>query len=780
MQVGSTEALPIDAALPEIRRVLDERRAVVVTAAPGAGKTTRVPPALIDAGRVRLLQPRRVAARAIARRIAAERGWTPGREVGWHVRFDRRETGETRLLVATEGILTARLQHDPLLSDFRTVIVDEFHERSIHSDLGLALARQAWIAREDLRIVVMSATIDAAAVAAFLDDCPVIDVPGRLHPIAVTYRPGADPVDVLVDERPRLDGAALVFLPGVREIRAVRERVESRLAGLPVFELHGSLDADLQDAALVPGDGPRVVLATNIAETTLTVPDVRLVIDAGWQKMPRHDAARGVDALVLERVSADAADQRSGRAGRLAPGRAIRLWDSHVRLRPHREPEIARVDLAGPVLEVLAWGGDPRTFEWFEAPRPDRLDAALRLLERLGAVDAAGRLTEPGRAMHRFPLHPRLSRILLEGEGAADVARAAALLSERVDWPAAGAATMCDLLAAVEQLRGGRTRARQGLPVDAIARELQAVYRRVTGRAPRASLNERDFRRAVFTGYADRVARRRAPGSDRFLLATGAGGRLARESGVVDAELIVALDVRATEGADAVIRAATAIEREWLSTTSIDVRHHIDREGVVRAERVERYDAIPLRTVDVPIDPAEAAPLVEAALLECGPRPEDRQLLARARVAGLELTFEELVRAAAAFVTRLDDVDLRSVVPYEQAQQIERNAPTSLDLPSGRRARLDYRDDGRIVASVKLQELFGLAETPRLGRQGTPVLFELLAPNGRPVQVTSDLRSFWTTSYQQVRKELRGRYPRHPWPEDPWTAQPTHRPVKRS
>ncbi|HUL75465.1 MAG TPA: helicase-related protein, partial [Vicinamibacterales bacterium] len=367
------ESLPVDPYLDAIVRQLAERRALVVTAAPGAGKTTRVPPALVAAGPVILLQPRRVAARAIARRIAHERGWTIGREVGWHVRFDRQFTADTRLLVATEGVLTARLQQDPLLTGFRTIVIDEFHERSIHADLGLALARQAWLARDDLRLVVMSATLDARRVSQFLGDCPVVDVPGRSFPLEIGYRPDLAPEDAIVDLLPKTQsGALLVFLPGAPEIRRTAERLALKLTGrdVAVLPLHGGLDADEQDAALRPSAKPRVILATNLAETTLTVPDVVAVIDTGLHKVARYDADRAIDTLVTERIPADAAAQRAGRAGRLGPGVVKRLWDARDRLRPHREPEIHRVDLSAAALDVIAWGGDPRTFEWFEAPRP--------------------------------------------------------------------------------------------------------------------------------------------------------------------------------------------------------------------------------------------------------------------------------------------------------------------------------------------------------------------------------------------------------------------------
>jgi len=773
--------LPVDAFIDEILRQLRDRRAVVITAAPGAGKTTRVPPALVVDGPVLLLQPRRVAARAIARRIADEHGWTVGREVGWHVRFDQRFSRETRLLVATEGVLTAKLQHDPLLADFRTIVIDEFHERSIHADLGIAFARQAWLAREDLRLVVMSATLDVNRVSRFLNDCPVVEVPGRLYPVETSYRPGIELERAVTDVFGEQRGSILCFLPGAPEIRRAGDRLASLVPpDVPVLPLHGSLDADDQDRALTPSEQRRVILATNIAETTLTVPDVRVVIDTGLQKVARYDANRGVDSLETERVSQDSADQRAGRAGRLAEGIAVRLWDSRDRLRPFREPEIARIDLASVLLDVIAWGGDPAAFEWFQAPSPDATAAALHLLRALGATDASSKLTSLGRDLHRLPLHPRLARVLLAANGAHTAARACAVLTERHYLPALGRATTCDLLMAVDdELR---------LPghVRHVAAELRRLAESLLGRRSAQSIDEVAFRRAVLAGYPDRVARRRAAGGQTFLLSSGTGARQGRESGVYDAEFIVAVDVTrggSSNAPDAIVRVATAIDRDWLEPTSIDVEHVLDASsGTVRANRVERYGAVTLRQAAAPIDAAVAAGLVAKTYLDRGLTSADEQLMRRLECAGLPYSREEqilLVQAASQGRTRVDEVDLFSALPHDACRTLDREAPADLILPSGRRSSLDYRSDGRVVASVKLQELFGLAETPRLGRKRVPVTFELLAPNGRPVQVTADLRSFWSTGYPEVRKELRARYPKHPWPEDPWTAPPTHRPLGR-
>src|SRR5437867_2785904 len=386
------DPLPIDSHIDLILDHVRRSRAAVVTAAPGAGKTTRVPPALMADGPVILLQPRRVAARAIAARIADERGWTLGREVGWQIRFERRFTAETRLLVVTEGILTARLQSDPLLSDFRTIVGDEFDERSVHADLALAFARQAWRAREDLRIVVMSATLESRPVSAFLNDCAVVDVPGRQHRVDVAYAPTTSVAEAAREAFAETNGNVLCFLPGAGEIRRAMADLETMKKGsdpfaeVEILPLHGSLDGDAQDLVLRQSTRRRIIVATNIAETSLTVPGVTAVVDSGLHKVARYDADRGIDSLETERITADAADQRAGRAGRIAPGVVRRLWDARDRLRPRREPEIHRIDLASTALDVIAWGGDPRTLEWFEPPGEKPIDAALELLARLGLI----------------------------------------------------------------------------------------------------------------------------------------------------------------------------------------------------------------------------------------------------------------------------------------------------------------------------------------------------------------------------------------------------------
>ena len=769
--------LPIDPYLPEIVERLDRGRALVVVAPPGAGKTTRVAPALVARGALILLQPRRVAARSLARRIAEEQGWQVGREVGWQVRFEREYSEATRLLVATEGILTARLLADPLLSGFRTVIVDEFHERSVHADLALAFLKQAMAARDDLRVVVMSATLDAAPVAAFLGGCPVLEVPGRPYPVEVGYSPGSSPAAALREAAAQAGGHLLCFLPGAAEIRETEAALAG--AGLEVRPLHGSLDARAQDLALAPSARRKAILATNIAETSLTVDGVDTVVDSGWHKVLRYDAERGIDRLEAERIPADSAEQRAGRAGRTGPGRAVRLWDPRDRLRPHREPEVRRIDLAGPLLDIIAWGGDPLAFEWFDTPPEDRVHPALELLGLLGAVDGR-RLTPLGQTLRRLPLAPRLARVLAEAGASPRAAAACALLSERrggMGPSGTAPSTDSDVLALVDRLGDAPG------PVRQAARELLRIAERLLGERPVMN-DDASLRRALFVGYPDRVARRREPASPRLVLASGHGAVLGRESGVREAELLVALDVvagRAGPGSEALVRVASRVEREWLRPTHREVVHRFDAgSGAVRAVERDWYLKLLLAERAVPARPGEAGPLLAAALRERGLDQSGEALRRRLAFAGIGVDLLARLEAAAGGHTRLPELDAGELLTFEERQAVERQAPSSLSLPSGRRVPLEYSEDGGVSAAVKLQELFGLGETPRVGPRKEPVTLSLLAPNGRPVQTTRDLKSFWDRTYPQVRKELRGRYPRHPWPEDPWTAPPTHRTKKRA
>ncbi len=768
--------LPIDSHLPGIRQTLDRSGAVIVVAPPGTGKTTRIPPHLTTAGKTLLLQPRRVAARALARRIAAERGWTVGQEVGWHIRFERRFGPGTRLIVATEGVLTARLQSDPLLHGFDTIILDEFHERSIHADLALALLKQAREARGDLRIVVMSATIDARPISAFLGDCPIVAIDAPTHPVEVAYAPSASVADSVLQRFPGGEGHILCFLPGAPEIHRVERELRGRLtgAGAPLLlPLYGALDVNAQEAALAPSNRRKVILATNVAETSLTIEGVTEVIDTGLHKVMRRDPATGLDRLDTERVSADSARQRAGRAGRTGPGHVLRLWHEHDELRPHREPEIERIDLARTALEILAWGDDPATFAWFEAPPATALDDALRLLAALGALEG-GKLTEVGRQLCRVPLHPRLARLFLAAGAGPRAAAACACVSE--GWRPRGEpeTTVSDLLSLADRIAEAPHHVR---------RTRDQILRLAPAGDTTADDSDLSLLHAVHQAYADRLARRREPGSPRLLLVSGSGAELGRESGVREGEYLVAVDLvagRRGPGSEARVRTASLVEPEWIAGTHSELVHRFDpASSAVRAEQIVFHGALELERRPAEPDPEETTRLLVQESQRQGPDEATAGLLHRLTFAGIEIDLDHLLGLALTGTRRLKRIDLASMLPYPVREQLNAAAPESIPVPSGRNARLDYRSDGSVAASVKLQELFGLADTPCLGPSKTPVTFLLLAPNGRPVQTTTDLRSFWNTTYPEVRKELRGRYPKHPWPEDPWTATATHRTSRR-
>ncbi|HEV7487653.1 MAG TPA: ATP-dependent helicase C-terminal domain-containing protein [Thermoanaerobaculia bacterium] len=713
--------LPIDAHVAEIAAHVRAHRSAVIVAPPGSGKTTRIPPALASIGRTILLQPRRVAARALARRIARERGWTIGNEIGWQIRFERKFSDRTRLLVATEGILTARLQSDPLLSDFDVVILDEFHERSIHADVALALAKQAMDSRDGLAVVVMSATIAADDVSRFLGGARIFDIGARRFSVDVQYKPGVSMSAAIREQLRDVDGDILCFLPGMREIE--RTRVELANVDALVLPLHGSLDVDAQERALAPANRRKVILATNIAETSLTVEGVTDVIDSGVHKVLRFNPETAVDHLVVERIAADSAEQRAGRAGRTRAGRAVRLWDSRDILRPHREPDVRRVDLAPPLLDILSWGGDPRTFSWFERPPEERIEAGLALLEALHANES----------LRTLPLHPRLARIVIDAHGADDA------------------------IAIAVQLSGG---------APAEVHELSSIARRVLGGNYRRHVDDATLRRALLAGYPDRVAQRRGPKSPRLLLSSGTGATLAREIDEGNGEFLVILDITGE-----LVRNARVVEREWLSPTRREVVHEWVGNRVRAIER-SWYGAILLHEQNVAPDAAEAERILAEHVTP------DPLLARRVAFAELDADWTSIIASAVEGKRTLDDVHLE--LPFNIRRRLDELAPLTIPLPSGRSAKLDYRDDGSIVASAKLQELFGLAESPRIGPRRTPITFALLSPSGRPVQITQDLRGFWNGAYQEVRKELRGRYAKHPWPEDPWTAPATHRAKRRS
>jgi ATP-dependent helicase HrpB len=837
-------SLPIDEVLPGLVAALREGPAAVLIAPTGAGKTTRVPPALLAAGiaggdQIVMLEPRRIAARAAARRMAEEGGWTLGREIGYQVRFERLAGPETRILVVTEGILVQRLQADPFLEGVGAVIFDELHERNLQTDLSLAMARRVQReVRPDLKLLAMSATLDPGPVAAFLGGAPVIESRGRLHPVEILYidRPDDRPLPAqaasgvrrLLDATP---GDLLVFLPGVGEI----QRAAEALAGLAaerdfaLLQLYGDLPAERQDEVLRRSSRRKVVLATNVAETSVTIDGVTAVVDSGAVRRLRFDPATGLDRLELGRVSRASADQRAGRAGRQAPGICLRLWPAWEQpALPEREtPEIARVDLAGPALQLLAWGeSDLTTFAWFEAPDPATLDAATLLLRQLGALDDHG-MTALGRTMARLPVHPRLARLLVEGHRRGhprEAALLAALLAERDPFPrtprGAGPrrASRSDLLDRLDALEAfDRRNSLEGDLNAGAARfvlksrdQLLDLARREL--SPSLPVREDDdaLLRALLTAYPDRVARRREPRSPRGVMVGGRGVRLADDSAVLEAPLFLCIDLDAgPSGAlsEALVRKASAVEPEWLPAdrvrTAIDLEFDESRERVAAWKRT-RYEDLIISEAEVPPpDAAETARVLAAAAAKRLDRalaldnPEIAAFLARVRSLagwmpelGLPRFAEEEIRdllpalaagrKSFAELKRAPLLDvLQGTLSYPQLEALRREAPERLEVPSGSQIRIAYEPGQPPVLAARIQEMFGLAETPRVAAGRVPVLLHLLAPNGRPQQVTHDLRSFWEATYAQVRKELAGRYPRHSWPLDPWNATPQRRPMRR-
>jgi len=846
--------LPIDAYLPQITAALRAARCLVVVAPPGAGKTTRVPVALLrdnvlpadaDHPNLVMLQPRRVAARASAARIAAENGWELGREVGYHVRFDRKIGRETRLRVLTEGILNRQLLDDPFLGGIGAVILDEFHERSLHTDLAIALLREVQqTVRDDLKLIVMSATLEAEPVAKFLGDCPIIRTEGRTYPIDIRHTPtvrgdeepaAVQAVHQIVSPSPPLPVSPsnrdlLIFLPGAEEIRRVLRSLEplADRENLLLAPLHGSLTGDEQDRALRPDPRGRrkIIAATNIAETSLTIEGVGVVIDTGLARVAGHDPERGLDKLEVRRISRASATQRAGRAGRTGPGVAIRLWSEKEweRMPAFETPEIRRVDLAATVLELHAWGKpDPRAFGWYEPPDEPTLAAAEALLSMLGAIDEAGKITDVGHALAGMPVHPRLGRLLVAAAEQGLVregATLAALMSEkdilrfeRFDRNslAGGAGHLSgasDLLVRLEMIesrahdpRIDPQALRQALRVRD---ELIRVAERL--RPARTSAAHDDTETAllklVLYAYPDRVCRRRG-GADRGVMVGGGGVRLAAESVVKQAEFFVAVDARQDERSatrEAFVRIASAIDVAWLEEMfPAQIRRtreflFDDSRGRVVGRAQTFYRDLLLREdKDAPVDPARAAEVLADIWRARAPeifRADENAAAVLTRVALLREKMPEhpwptlddaelgdILASSAGNARTLDDVlrlplasILKSSLPYPLDRLLEKEAPEFLEVPSGSHIRLRYSPT-EVVLAVRLQELFGLLDTPRLAAGRVPVKLELLAPNYRPVQVTSDLKSFWANTYFQVRKDLKARYPKHSWPEDPLTAR---------
>ncbi len=796
-----TTALPIDDVLPAVLGALRDAGACALRAPTGAGKTTRVPPALLDSvdGKVLVLEPRRIAARAAAGRIAFERGGRLGDEVGYHVRFDRKAGNSTRLLVVTEGIFLRYLQDDPFLDGIDAVVVDEFHERSLQADLALGMIeRVRRDVRDDLKVVVMSATLDVSSVAAFLD-CPIVESEGRAYPVDVRYRGRFDLRDIggatasaVRDTWSATAGSVLAFLPGVGEI----QRVSGALGGtaqMPVLQLYGNLPPAQQDAVL-SSDVRRVILATNVAETSVTVPGVTAVVDTGLSKVMRHDIGRGMNRLVLGPISRASADQRAGRAGRERPGTCLRLWpEAEQRLRPEfDEPEIHRVSLAGAALQLLAWGErDLERFPWFDAPTPAALSQANALLAELGAIGPGG-VTEVGRHMARLATSPRLARLVVEGARRGvlpEAALAAAVLDARDPMPrGAPRASSSDLLDRMETARRGDRR------FDIVRKQAEQL-RKAAGRIHRNDPGSLDD--ALLAGFPDRVALRRKPKKPRAVMVGRQGVTLADDSSVREPRLFLALDLdagRRGKHAEALVRMAHGLDEGSLPVHERVVESFDSgRERVVANYQVCYRDLVLTEQLGKRPDPLRAAALLAAA----ASAQIDRVVpLQDPAVAGymrrVELVAEHMPELGMSSfdddrlrevltqqshglysldeLRRLDWVSaLASMLTWPQRQALDAQAPERVRVPSGKMLRLRYEADGPPVLAVRIQDMLGATATPTIAGGRVPVLLHLLAPNRRPAAITQDLPNFWAQVYPQVRKELRGRYPKHKWPEDPTT-----------
>lgn len=795
--------LPINNILSDLLHTVRSHPNTVLSAPPGSGKTTRIPLALSEIftpaqGRIILLEPRRIAAAAAARYMAQLLGEQVGQTVGYTIRFESKVSRSTRIEVVTEGVLTRRIQNDPELQGICCVVFDEFHERSLHADLGLALCLEAQQSlRPDLKLLVMSATLDCTPIAQLLGNAPIIASAGRPYPVELRYQTSAmrQPLvrqmaaavkAALAEET----GDLLAFLPGSGEIRAVARELEG-LSGVLICPLYGDLPFDQQQQALQPGPQRRVVLATTIAETSLTIEGVRIVVDAGLTRRLQLDPATGLERLVTVRASQASADQRAGRAGRLGSGVCYRLYaqQTWAAMTPFSPPEIMTADLAPLVLELAAWGvADPATLAWLDQPPPAHLATAQELLQQLGALDAQGMITPLGRHMVALPLHPRLSRLLLAAQEIGQTAAACALAARLANRSTAGRAIEQTVQQLVRLM--GEPGEKSGGDGNGLLQAFPAL---------------------AVAAWPDRIAMQRSDGEGRYLLASGRGALLSPRAGCTAAPFLVALQVDGGQGADGLIHQAVGLSADQVRTCA---RHLITGQravswdaasGRVTAAEQERIGAVLLSSRQVAAGDDEALPLVLEQIRRLGTgllgwNEQARQLQARAGLAAALLpeegwpdlsdtalldSLESWLGPHLSGTRSLQGLQhlsifqlLQEIIGWKMLQSLNTIAPGSLIIPSGRTVNLDYTDQQGPVLSAKLQELFGLTDSPTVCRGRRAVLVHLLSPAGRPVAVTRDLKGFWERGYLEVRKELRGRYPKHPWPDDPWQAVATHKTKK--
>lgn len=826
--------LPIEAVLPELATALQTATRVVLQAPPGAGKTTRIPLALLEAPwlhgqRIIMLEPRRLATRSAAHYMAASLGEEVGQTVGYRMRMDSRIGPATRIEVVTEGVLTRQLQIDPMLEGVGLVIFDEFHERSLHADLGLALTLEAQAAlREDLRILVMSATLDGRAVAALLGDAPVISSEGRSHPVDIRYLPDTARGAPRTPEQRTLQairqalqeehGSLLVFLPGEAEIRRVQASLEQAQLGDDVLiaPLFGQLEQAAQNRAIQPAPpGQRkIVLATTIAETSLTIEGIRVVIDSGLARAPRFDPNSGMSRLHTQRVSRAAAEQRRGRAGRLQPGICYRLWGEAEQqgLLAQQPAEILQADLTPLLLELARWGViDATRLSWMDPPPAASLAQARELLQRLDALDDEGRITAHGQAMAELPLHPRLAHMLIRARGLGHGAlgcELAALLAERDILRLPREHADADLTRRLHALHDFAKRQPVADLDRASARRVLEQARQLRRRLAldNAAVDIEAAGRLLAFAYPDRIALRRHGTVPRFRLANGRGALLDPAEPLAQADCLVALNLDGDQR-EARVFLAAALAREALEELFPEHIHTQEqvvwnaREQAVMASRQRRLGALVLEETPLAECPDE---LVLPALLQ-GIRqagldclPWNRELrhwqqrvtfLQRLDPAWPDLSDASLLASLEDWLLpflsgmrrlqHLQRLDLKAALEarlgWQRRAQLDQLAPSHLPVPSGSCIRLDYAQGDIPVLAVKLQELFGLTTTPRIAGGRVAVMLHLLSPAQRPVQVTQDLASFWNNTYQEVKKDLKGRYPKHPWPDDPLNALPTRR-----
>ena len=831
-------SLPIDTILPKLKEAVQKHPAVVLHAPPGAGKTTRVPLALLDIitqGRIVMLEPRRIAATSAARWMAHLLGEEVGATIGYSIRFDTKRSDRTRIEVVTEGILTRRLQADPALEGTALVIFDEFHERSIHADLALALCLDVRKGlRTDLKILVMSATLDIGALAAVLGNAPVISSEGRSFPVEERYieeRPDPLPVRIAGAIRTALretNGDILVFLPGAGEIRSCARELQASLnlneERVSLHPLYGDLPFEEQERAIVPSkDRRKVVFATNIAETSLTIQGVQVVIDSGLTRTLRYDPSTGMNRLVTTDLSRASAEQRKGRAGRLGPGVCFRLYgrQAYRELLPFAQPEILLSDLSPLALELAVWGvKDPAALSWLDPPPPAAWASGLRLLRDLRALDPSGSVTREGREMVRLPLHPRLSRLLLKAQEIRRLrlgADLAALLTERDIFRHGAAESRVpdpDISERVDVLQRWRRTKDAGGAADptalrAVDRTASQLLRLMAGSNLSANddADPRTIARLLLAAFPDCVCKQREEGGQSYLHVQGRGLRLSPASHLLNSSYVIAVHADAGEKVEGFIHLAAPLTDDIIRSECAD-RIEIVRsvawnrkEGRVVAAVEERLGAVILSSRRSATSDGEAVPLLceavraDPAILQVG--KEFRQFQGRTalvRRAFPEEAWPDLSDTAlfsrpetwlAAWLggarsfgdlKRLNALQaLKAALSWDQQRLLDQRAPVTITVPSGSRIALDYTSGEGPVLAVKLQELFGLADTPPIAEGRVRVLLHLLSPARRPVQITQDLRNFWNTVYPDVKKDLKGRYPKHPWPDDPWNAMPTRR-----